>query len=241
MTGFEIALLDFDGTMAATRPGVAACLRRTLTELHRTEPDEAALSAVIARGLDLGDTFRRLAPRLSESEIEACVIRYRVHYPTVGIAGTLLYDGVASTLRKLRDMGVSLVVLSNKGRVAVDATLARFGLTDSIDHVLAEEGGAPVKPHPDLFHRRIAALFGARSASDYLLVGDTEADLRFARAVGIAACWAGYGYGDPLACRALAPGHEIAAFPELIEIVMRSQVPRASASAATAMSISGSS
>jgi phosphoglycolate phosphatase len=52
------------------------------------------------------------------------------------------------------------------------------------------------------------------------MVGDTEADLRFARAVGIRSCWASYGYGDGDACRALAPDYEIAAFPELIEIAL---------------------
>jgi phosphoglycolate phosphatase len=54
---------------------------------------------------------------------------------------------------------------------------------------------------------------------DYIMVGDTEADLCFARDVGIMSCWASYGYGDRDGCRALAPDYEIAAFPGLIQIV----------------------
>jgi LysR substrate binding domain len=47
--------------------------------------------------------------------------------------------------------------------------------------------------------------------SDYIVVGDTEADLEFLRRVGISSCWARYGYGNPVACRALAPDYEILA------------------------------
>jgi len=52
------------------------------------------------------------------------------------------------------------------------------------------------------------------------MVGDTEADLHFARDVGIRSCWASYGYGDHDGCRALAPDYEIATFPGLLEIVL---------------------
>jgi phosphoglycolate phosphatase len=117
-------------------------------------------------------------------------------------------------------MGICIVVLSNKGRVAVDASLARFGLANSVRYVLADEPGQPTKPDPDVFYRRVVGLFGTHLSSEYIMVGDTEADLRFARAVGIRSCWASYGYGDREGCQALAPDYEIAAFPDLIEIAL---------------------
>jgi HAD superfamily hydrolase (TIGR01509 family) len=159
------------------------------------------MAAVIARGPSLADAFHQLSPGLTPDQVEQCVIRYRVLYPEIDIARSVLYDGVQSTLQRLHDAGICIVVLSNKGRAAVEAAVARFGLTDSVRYVLADEPGQPTKPDPDVFYRRVVGLFGARPSSNYLVVGDTEADLRFARAVGIRSCWATYGYGDRDACR----------------------------------------
>jgi phosphoglycolate phosphatase len=219
MAAFGIALIDFDGTLVATHPAVAACLRRTLEEAAHAVPPDHEIAAVIARGLALPETFRAVAPALAADQVERCVDRYRIHYPAFGLARSVLYEGVQTSLSRLSAMGVAVVVLSNKGHAAVDAALAHFGLASSVRHVLADEPGQPTKPDPDVFHRRIAPLFAARPSADYIMVGDTEADLRFAQAVGVRSCWASYGYGHVEACRSIAPDYEIARFSELIDIV----------------------
>jgi phosphoglycolate phosphatase len=219
MNAFSIALVDFDGTLVTTHFAVAECLRQTLSEAREEVPLDNEIFAVIARGVPLADAFQLLSPGLTSKQIEECVRRYRILYPQIDIVRSILYEGVQSSLRRLRNMGICTVVLSNKGRAAVEASLARFGLAESVRYVLADEPGEPTKPDPDVFYRRVVGLFGARPGSDYIMVGDTEADLCFARDVGIMSCWASYGYGDRDGCRALAPDYEIAAFPGLIQIV----------------------
>lgn len=218
MTAFRIALLDYDGTLAITRPAVADCLRRTLLERGEAAPAASRLSAVIASGVPLAEAFEALSPHLNSGQVEHCVKRYREHYPQADHSMTVLYEGVQDAIRGIHDLGVAIVVLSNKGRVAVESALQRFKLQDMVSHVLAADPGMPTKPHPDVFHRRVAPLFGDREASDFLMIGDTAADIRFAQAVGIASCWASYGYGDRDGCRALAPDYEISRFSEAIEI-----------------------
>jgi phosphoglycolate phosphatase len=66
---------------------------------------------------------------------------------------------------------------------------------------------------------RVMPLFVGATASEFLMIGDTSADIAFARAVGIKSCWASYGYGDRETCRALAPDYEIASISDLIAIV----------------------
>jgi phosphoglycolate phosphatase len=220
MNAFSIALVDFDGTLVTTHFAVAECLRQTLSEAREEVPLDNEIFAVIARGVPLADAFQLLSPGLTSKQLEECVRRYRVLYPQIDIARSVLYEGVQSSLSLLQTMGICIVVLSNKGRAAVEASLARFRLAESVHYVLADEPGEPMKPDPDVFYRRVVGLFGARPGSDYIMVGDTEADLRFARDVGIRSCWASYGYGDRDGCRALAPDYEIATFPGLIEIVL---------------------
>jgi phosphoglycolate phosphatase len=218
MPSFTIALIDFDGTLVATRPAIVECARQTLIAEGFPVPPTEEVSAVIASGVSLAEACALLLPGLLVEQIEACVRRYRTLYPAIDLAHSRPYDGVRATLRRLVELGVAIALLSNKGRAAVEAALTRYGWAESVGHILADEAGLPTKPDPAVFSRRIEPIFGERPRSAYLMIGDTAADLQFARAVGIRSCWANYGYGDPLACRSLRPDHEIAGFAELVAI-----------------------
>jgi phosphoglycolate phosphatase len=121
---------------------------------------------VIARGPALADAFHQLSPGLTADQIAECVTRYRALYPEIDVAHSVLYDGVQLTLHWLHDAGISVVVLSNKGRAAVEASVPRCGLTENVRYVLADEPGQPTKPDPDVFNQRVVRVFGARSKSD---------------------------------------------------------------------------
>jgi len=114
-----------------------------------------------------------------------------------------------------------VVILSNKGIGAVNAVLAQAGLTGVVDLVLGDMPGVRKKPDPMAFFEIIApwyVRFTARDgeghvvssvqqlkAEEVLVVGDTVADMMFARNVGAVACWARYGYGDVDECEKLRP------------------------------------
>jgi len=215
---YRIALLDFDGTLAATRPAVVACMRVTLAEHGFAMPEEAAVEEVIAAGISLDQAVARLVPELSPQEIPACVAAYRANYPAIDVEHTRLFDGAADVLAQFARAGIETVVISNKGRLAVEATLARFRLP--VTAVVGAEPGLPAKPDPALFTAHVAPLFPASRPGDYLMVGDTPADLAFAHAAGIDAAYARFGYGADAECLALEPRHVIASLGELPAIVL---------------------
>jgi phosphoglycolate phosphatase len=194
---------------------VIACARLTLEACGHGVPADAVITGVVARGLPLVEAFQALTGSLSADEIDRCVAFYRSHYPAIDRKESVLFDGVAETLAALARQGTEVAILSNKGRPAIDAALAHFGLTEAIPHVIGEEPDGPNKPDPAVFRRRVAPLFGARQAADYLMVGDTTTDLAFAKAAGIRSCWARYGYGDPEACRKVGYDYAIGSFGEL--------------------------
>ncbi|WP_128292161.1 HAD family hydrolase [Afifella aestuarii] len=214
---YRIVLIDFDGTLADTRQSVVTCLRQTLSERGFDMPDGQKIKEVIAAGLSLDQAVAVLVPQLAPDETSQCVVAYRDKYPAIDAEHTQLFEGAHETLAALNAAGMAVVVLSNKGVRAIEATLDRFEI--EVSAIIAAEPGAPMKPDPAVFHERIAPLFGARPLGDYLMVGDTRADLAFAKAAGIAACFARYGYGDASDCLTLAPEHVIATLGELKTLV----------------------
>ncbi|MBK1622957.1 HAD family hydrolase [Afifella marina] len=214
---YRVILIDFDSTLADTRRSVVACMRRTLSESGFAMPQEKKVEEVIAAGLSLDQAVAVLVPQLAPDEISRCVETYRDKYPAIDAEHTRLFKGAQETLAALEEAGMAVVVLSNKGARAVEATLARFEI--EVSAIIAAEPGAPMKPDPAVFHDRVAPLFGARPLGDYLMVGDTRADLAFAKAAGIAACFARYGYGEASECLALSPEHVIATLGELKALV----------------------
>jgi phosphoglycolate phosphatase len=215
---FRIALLDFDGTMAATRPAVVACAKLTLATLGHGVPADDVITGVIARGLPLVEAFEALAGRLTPEETDRCVAFYRAHYPEIDRQHSVLFDDVAETLKALSRRGITVAILSNKGVPAIAAALAHFGIADLIPHIIGEAPEGPNKPDPAVFHERVVPLLRRRPAADYLMVGDTTTDLAFAKAAGIRSCWARYGYGDPEACGKVGYDFVIGSFGELARI-----------------------
>ena len=215
MAGFDVYLFDYDGTLAATRPAAARCLAETLRERGETV-SAALIDVAIGSGVPLEAAFARLLPEATDADLAGCVTRYRALYPDIDREMTTLFDGAAETIAALRDDGRRIVVLSNKGRAALEAALARFGLADKTSAVLAADPGAPVKPDPQAFHRRVRPLFAGFPLSAFVMVGDTAADIAFAEAVGIAGCWASYGYGDADRCLAMRPDFTIGALRDLV-------------------------
>ncbi len=215
MPPFQVYLLDYDGTLADTRPAAIACLTRTLHERNATAPEDR-IKAVIASGMTLEFAIATLLPGLADDEIPGCVTQYRARYTDIDRQMTALFAGARETMTRLHEDGRKIVVLSNKARAALEDALARFGLLDMASAVLAADPGVPIKPDPQAFHQRVRPLFDGLVPSDFVMVGDTAADIAFAQAAGIASCWTRYGYGDADRCLAMKPDFVADALPELL-------------------------
>jgi len=95
---------------------------------------------------------------------------------------------------------IPMVIVSNKSREGILRSLGGWNGEKWFDLIVSENDMAFPKPHPSSFD--VVRDFWKRQqkpleASDVLMIGDTEIDEAFARAVGMDFAFASWGYGKP--------------------------------------------
>ncbi len=193
MTRPAAVLLDLDGTLADSRPGIVAALNGTLRAHGLPERDEAELVARI--GPPISETWAWLLDR-DETEVADVVLEYRDRYATTMLDGTFAYPGVAGLLDALRAEGRPLVVATSKAQALAHALLLHLELAGRVAAVLG-----PVPPVEEdkagTIARALAALAasGPADAPTPVMLGDRLHDVTGAAAHGLRCVGAGWGYG----------------------------------------------
>jgi phosphoglycolate phosphatase len=220
-TRFDLLIFDFDGTLCDTHRAIAHCLERALAKYGRPIPPPAQMASIVSKGLSLAETIVLLDPGLrgQSHAVAEMISAYRSFYPIEGDPLVTAFPGTKAALQTLHTLGATCIVVSNKGVDAIHRSLDRYGLAPFIDLVFGDQPGVPFKPDPALLTDHIAPKFPYIGKARILMIGDTEVDIRFAHASGIACCWAAYGFGNRQSCMALSPVYRIETIYELPEIV----------------------
>ena len=207
---------DLDGTLADTAEDLIA----TLNWLLRREglapmPVENAGSlvgagarALIKRG------FLASGRRLDAQAIEALFADYLSYYNVHIVDRTRLYPGVDTALAAFSGMGWLQAVCTNKTESLAKLLVAKLGIANRFAFICGQDTFGVGKPDPKPLLMTIAAAGGARERA--IVVGDSGADIKTARAAGLPVIAVDYGYTDvPVA--ELGPDQVISHFDELAE------------------------
>jgi phosphoglycolate phosphatase len=217
MSDFRAVVFDYDGTLFDTRPAIVHCFQRAFTKMGRSLPEIEAVIATIKAGIPLHDTLTALEPQLGDDRLalNEMVCVYRSIYLAEAASFLKPYLGVIKTLQSLHADGIKNLIVSNKGTTALHKSLNESGLAPVVDLVFGEEPNRPKKPDPEILTGHILPHYEDLKKDQVLIVGDTETDILFAKAAGVASCWASYGYGDADRCRALEPDNVITSIEQL--------------------------
>lgn len=184
-------LLDFDGTLTDSRPGILASYDAALRALGH-EPDPA-LDMTWLIGPPMRDVIGQALAHYGDDRADEAVEAYRAHYRTIGLLDSTLYDGVRPLLRALRDNGRRLFLATAKRTDISRDMLARFGLLPLFDGVYGSEPGGALDHKPELIAHILAQ--ERLSPEDAVMVGDRRYDITGAHANGLRAIGALWGYG----------------------------------------------
>lgn len=189
-------LLDLDGTLTDSRPGIVACLRETMRELgHPIDPADDLTWAI---GPPSADVFARLLAPHGGGGVEAAVGRYRAIYAEHGMFDNAPYPGVAAMLAALRGAGRRLFLATSKRQDFAARILAHFALDAPFEGIYGALPGGGLDDKAELIAHVLARHAIAPAGAAMMgaaMVGDRKHDIVAAHANGLRGIGALWGYG----------------------------------------------
>lgn len=188
----KLIILDFDGTIADTRPVILNTFHRTLDAMHLPQHTDDEIAATI--GLPLLKAFPVLEP-MDEEKAALCTATYRRIFEDVNAEiGVPMFPHVADTLRQLHNQGCTLSIATSRGYKSVVDFIKGFHLDDIITFIIAAEDVKHAKPDAEPVIKTLKH-YGMK-AEDAVVIGDTHFDILMGRNAGCATIGVTYGNGS---------------------------------------------
>ncbi len=191
-----LVLLDLDGTLTDSAPGIMRCAAHALRTMGRPVPSTDELRRFIGPGISESLLAHGVTPELLPEAVAA----YREEFAAGGMFENSLFDGVADALVALRDAGCTLGVATSKPHRFAVPICERYGLTDLVDGVW----GAPPDDVPSSKATVVADAIASFArdgrfpgAARTVMVGDREHDVHGAATHGVVCLGVRWGYADP--------------------------------------------
>ena len=184
-------LFDLDGTLVDSFPGISRSINHALTTLGRGPVPEEQLRPFV--GARLATIFSTLLQSEDATLVDRAVDIYRPLFDEVGILESHVFPGVPDALTTFRSAGHSLQVVTVRSIDSARLVVRHFGLDHYFDAVHGPHPTERAGDKADLV-RAALDLAGAQSG-DAIMIGDRAEDIRAARAHGVCAVAAGWGYG----------------------------------------------
>lgn len=188
-------LMDLDGTITDSAPGITASLAWMFERLGSPIPTPAELLVYV--GPPILDSFRDLAGMSPAESMEALAL-YKTHYLQTGVFDSTVYPGMAGVLAAVHESGLPLSLATSKPETPATLILDHFDLSRYFDLLTGASDDETRSAKADVVAealRRLAA--SGADISRPIMVGDREHDVAGAAAHGIPTIIVEWGYGAP--------------------------------------------
>lgn len=204
-------LFDLDGTLIDSLEDMRDCVNRVLE--REGYPPRTLDQIRMAVGDGAGMLIRRSLPKdATEERAQQVLEQYRREYAAHLADKTRPYPGIPEMLRRLKEQGVSLGLLSNKPHWGTEF-LAEQLFTGLFSLAWGDQPGRPRKPDPAGVLAAMAQLNASPETTAY--VGDSPVDIATGKNAGIlsiAVCW---GFRDRETLAAHSPDYLCSTVEEL--------------------------
>jgi phosphoglycolate phosphatase len=192
---YDVVLLDLDGTIIDSEPGVHAALRHALVTGFGISPTQAELEEFMGPPLD--DVLPRLYGMTDRADIQ----RFFELYCEVYFHGTEyefdVYPGMLELIRDLSDAGVVLSLATAKPAESAERILEHAGVVDRFTFVAGSGTDGSRQDKIEVLEHAFAQIEADGSTHRIVMVGDRALDVRAARAHDVDSIVVDWGYAPP--------------------------------------------
>lgn len=178
---YKTLIFDLDGTLLNTLLDLASSVNYAMRECGFNERTTDEIRRFIGNGVAV--LIQRSVPDgISEEEYKKALDIFKTHYKENSRNNTAPYDGICDLLRKLKEDGYNLAIVSNKVDFAVKDLRDEF-FNGLIDVAIGDSDATRTKPEPDMVYKAIEELGVDKESCIY--IGDTDVDIETARNSGM--------------------------------------------------------
>lgn len=195
LNGLTVAF-DLDGTLVETAPDLIRATNHVMALAGLAPVDGSTLRDQISFGSRamIEHAFRIHRTQMSSSEVDRMQQRFLEFYAS-NIAGeSHAYPGLEDALDRLAARGAQLVVCTNKQESLSRQLLDALDLSRRFAAIAGRDTFPVYKPHPD--HLTGAIRLAGGDLSRAVMVGDSETDIKTARAARVPVIGVPFGYSD---------------------------------------------
>lgn len=182
-------LFDLDGTLIDSSEGIYQSINYAMSQMGHIELSQSLLKSFI--GPPLLDSFLKLG--FSDEQAQKAVYHYRENYGRSGIYQIKAYAGIDETLKKLSETH-DLFLATSKPEKFAKNILNHLKFFHYFTGIYGADLEGVRSKKKDVI--RYALSSEKVDASDALMIGDREHDIKGALANNVAAIGVLYGFGD---------------------------------------------
>ncbi|ETD69887.1 phosphoglycolate phosphatase [Pelistega indica] len=195
---YKAVFFDLDGTLVDSVPDLARATNAMLAELDLPQRSMEALTSYVGKGSDML-IKRALAGDIQPNEPDPILFEqakhlFKKYYHLYNGQQSIVYSGVFEGLTRLKEMGLSLAVVTNKPQEFTLILLEQTKLQPFFKVITSGDTCSRKKPYPDQLLYTCKQL--ALSPHEVVFVGDSINDAQAADAANMDFLVLPYGYNE---------------------------------------------
>jgi len=188
----DIVLIDLDGTISDSSPGMLTGFRKVFDRFDMEQPSDESIRRHF--GPPLAVTWREVYGMTDEQIVVGLEV-YREYYHDVGMFENNLYDGVPELIKDLHGEGVTLSTATSKPEFSASRIIEHFGLREYFTFIGAADLAGTRDDKSAVIAHTLENLQTSSQTHSIVMLGDRRHDVEGAREHGIDTIGVLWGYG----------------------------------------------
>jgi len=188
----DIVLIDLDGTISDSSPGMLTGFRKVFDRFDMEQPSDESIRRHF--GPPLAVTWREVYGMTDEQIVVGLEV-YREYYHDVGMFENNLYDGIPDLIKDLHAEGVTLSTATSKPEFSASRIIEHFGLREYFTFIGAADLAGTRDDKSAVIAHTLENLQASSQSHSIVMMGDRRHDVEGARENGIETIGVLWGYG----------------------------------------------